>query len=67
MSEMNGSDLALPLWTAAGGLALFFYGFGFGGKPVSDLRVEALSIGLAGAIIFVAGLAALETGAASGV
>lgn len=56
---MNGSDLALPLWAVAGGLALFLHGFGLGGKPVSDFRVEALLIGLAGVVIFVAGLATL--------
>ncbi len=63
---MHGSDPALPLCAAAIGLALFLYGFGSGGKRNGSFRVITLLIGLAGAGIFIAGLAALESGAPSG-
>ncbi len=66
MSEMNGPDPALPLWTAAIGLALFLYGFGSGGRHSSDFRME-LPIGLAGAVLFVVGIAALAPAAPSGI
>ena len=56
---MHGPDLALPLWTAGIGLASFVCGFGSGACRDGDVRVTALLIGLAGAVIFIAGLAAL--------
>lgn len=49
----------MPLSAAAIGLALFLAGFGSGGNRNGDCRMVALSIGLAGAVVFVAGLAAL--------
>ena len=57
---MYGSDPALPLWTAGIELAVFIYGFGSGGKCNGDFHMVALLTALAGAVIFVAGLAALD-------
>lgn len=66
MDGMDGSDpLALPLWTAVIRLAVFPSGFGAGGHGNGDFRKVALSIGLAGAVIFIAGLAFLDSGAPS--
>ena len=60
MSEMPGSDpAAFPLWTVAIGLALFLCGFGAAGQGNNDFRRMGLLIGLAGAVIFIIGIAAL--------
>ena len=59
MSELHGPDPAFSLWPAAIGLAAFIYGFGSGGRRDSDFRVVAHLFGLAGAVIFIAGLASL--------
>ena len=68
MSDMDGSDpVALPLWTAAIGLAVFLFGFGAAGQCNRDFRGASLLIGLAGAVIFIAGLAAQDPGAPSDV
>ena len=65
-SAMHGSDPgALPLWTAAVGLAVFLAGFGGGGQGNGGSRRMALSVGLAGAVIFIAGLASLDPGTPS--
>ena len=65
---MPGSDpAALPLWTAAIGLAVFLCGFGAAGQGNGGSRRAALLIGLAGAVIFIGGLAALDPGALSDV
>ncbi len=65
---MNGSDPAvLPLWTAAFGLAVFLFGFGAGAHRNSDFRRLALLIGLAGAVIFIVGLASLDPDALTAV
>ena len=66
MSEMNGPDPALPLWTAAIGLALFLYGFGSGGSHNSDFGMELL-IGLAGAALIIVGIAAQAPAAPPGI
>ena len=53
---MRGPDPTLSLWTAGIGLALFIYGFGSGAHLDDDFRMAFL-VGLAGAVIFVCGLA----------
>ncbi|MCY3876685.1 MAG: hypothetical protein OXF88_20640 [Rhodobacteraceae bacterium] len=67
MSEMHGPGAALPLLTAGIGLAAFICGFGSGARRAGNVREIALLIGLAGAVIFIAGLAAMKTGAPSDV
>ena len=59
MNEMHGPDSALPLWIAAIGLAAFICGFGSDGRRNSDFHAVALTIGLAGAFFFAAGIAAV--------
>ncbi len=58
---MTGPDPALPLWTAAVGLAVFLCGFGSAGTRNRAARAAFLA-GLAGAFFFTAGLAALAAG-----
>ena len=59
MSEMHGSDPGvMALWTAAIGLAVFICGFGSGSHRNDDFR-GAFLVGLAGAVLFIAGIAAL--------
>ncbi|MCY4139768.1 MAG: hypothetical protein OXF56_16080 [Rhodobacteraceae bacterium] len=53
--------------TAGIGLAAFICGFGSGARRAGNVREIALLIGLAGAVIFIAGLAAMKTGAPSDV
>ena len=55
---MIGQDPALPFWTAAIGLVLFIYGFGSGGKRNGNFRMAFL-VGLAGAGIFIVGIATM--------
>ena len=66
MSEMQSAAPALPLWTTGIGLAAFIYGFGSGARRNDDFRMAFL-IGLAGAVIFIVGIAALDPDAPSDV
>ena len=56
---MNAQDPGVALWTAAIGLAVFICGFGSAGHRNDDFRMSCL-IGLAGAVLFIAGIAALS-------
>ena len=56
---MHGPDSAISISIATIGLAAFIYGFGSDGRRDNDFHAVALSIGLAGAVIFVAGIAAV--------
>ena len=67
MSELHVPGPALPLLTAGVGLAAFICGFGTAARRSGNGHVTAFLIGLAGAVIFIAGLAALGFASPTGV
>ena len=64
---MHGPDMLLPLWPAGIGLAVFNRGFVSCARRAGNVREIANSIRLAGAVIFIAGLAAMDSALPSNV